>query len=235
MKNGFNIFKRYREELRIGLFAIAALLILFYTLMSLKEIQLFKFSYRVTVKFLFAEGLRPSSPVRFCGVDVGEVKDIYIKDENDRPTVFVTAKIDSAAKIPRGSYFFINSLSLFGEKYLEISPGPVKTGEYIKNNDVVEGLSPKPLFALTTNFDKTMQELSEFVKDGKLKDSLGNTLYSLEKAVGDIEDITGQVNSKQGTIGKLFYDDSLYKSLDELLADLKAHPWKLLYKPDDKK
>lgn len=233
MKNGMNIIKRYMEELRIGLFAIMALVIIFYTLMSLKEIQMFKLSYNVTAKFLFAEGLRPSSPVRFCGVDVGEVKDITIKDDNGRPTVFVIAKIDYSAKIPRDSYFFVNSLSLFGEKYLEISPG--KTKDYLKNNDMVVGLSPKPLFELTTNFDKTMEELSEFVKDGKLKDSLGNTLSSLEKAAGDIKDITGQVNSKQGTIGRLFYDDSLYRSLDEFIDDLKAHPWKLLYKPDDKK
>jgi phospholipid/cholesterol/gamma-HCH transport system substrate-binding protein len=235
MKNGMNILRRYWEELRIGIFFIMALVILFYTLMSLKEAQLFKLSYNITAKFLFSEGLRPSSPVRFCGVDVGEVKDIYIKDENGRPTVFVIAKIDYSIKIPRDSYFFVNSLSLFGEKYLEISPGPARNGDCLKNTDVVQGLSSKPLFAVTADFDKTMEELSEFVKDGKLKDALGNTLLSLEKAAGDIKDITGQVNSKQGTIGRLFYDDSLYRSLDEFLADLKAHPWKLLYKTDDKK
>jgi hypothetical protein len=36
-------------------------------------------------------------------------------------------------------------------------------------------------------------------------------------------------------VGKLFYDDSLYQETEEFIADIKKNPWKLLYKPKDRR
>lgn len=58
-----------------------------------------------------------------------------------------------------------------GEKYLEIDPPSVLTG-YMNAGDVIEGISPIPLFNVFASFNKTMKEVSEFVKEGKIKTSL---------------------------------------------------------------
>lgn len=217
--------------IKVGSFFLVALFIFFITLLSLREINIFKGSYVITVKFDFAEGLRVSSPVRFCGVDVGEVKKVVIKEEDSRPLVFISAKIQSDIKIPKNSYFFINSLSLFGEKYLEIDPSAEKIDGYIETGDTVEGVSPVPLFGVFATFTKTMKELSAFVKEGKIKTSLENTLGNIEDATLGIKELITDMRNKQGTIGRLLYDDSLYKTTEEFIRDLKEHPWKLLHKP----
>jgi hypothetical protein len=47
--------------------------------------------------------------------------------------------------------------------------------------------------------------------------------------------ITTKINQGQGTIGQLVGNPSIYKNLDELSADLKNNPWKLLYRPKQTK
>lgn len=220
--------------IKIGSFFLIGFILLFFTLLSIREVSFFKGSYNVTVKFEFVEGLRPSSPARFCGVDVGEVKKVLVIEEKSKPWVYVQVKIQNGIKIPKGSYFFVNSLSLFGEKYLEITPGAEVT-TYINKGDIVEGVSPMPLFNVFSSFTKTMEEVRAFVKEGKLKASFENILGNMESISFELKGLIEDMKDKKGTIGKLFYDDSLYETTEEFIADLKAHPWKLLHKPKRKK
>ncbi|UCG35690.1 MAG: MCE family protein [Candidatus Omnitrophota bacterium] len=226
----FGNIRNFINEIKIGAFTLFALLILFFALLSVRELTFFKGTYILRAKFDFAEGLRPASPVRFCGVDVGEVKEVEVIEEEDKPLVIVHAKIEQGIRIPMNSYFFVNSLSLFGEKYLEIAP-PEKVTEYLGPNALVEGISPIPLFNLFATFNKTMKEVSEFVKEGKIKTTFENTLVNLEDISVEIKDLVKTLNSRAGTFGKLIYDDSLYKRTEEFIEDLQQHPWKLLYKP----
>jgi phospholipid/cholesterol/gamma-HCH transport system substrate-binding protein len=226
--------KKNVTYIKVGIFFLIAFIILFITLLSIRETTYFRGTYILKVKFIFAEGLRPASPVRFCGVDVGEVKKVEVKEEEKGPVVYVYAKIQKGVSIPSNAYFFVNSLSLFGEKYLEITPPPTIEG-YLKEGDTVEGISPTPLFNVFSTFHKTMREVSDFVREGKLKTSFENTLTNLEEASIEIKDLISNIKNKEGTIGRLFYDDSLYRKTEEFIDDLKKHPWKLLHKPKEKK
>jgi len=226
----FGNIRNFLNEIKIGAFTLFALIILFFALLSVRELAFFKGTYVIRAKFDFAEGLRPASPVRFCGVDVGEVKDVEVIEEKDKPLVIVYAKVEKGVRIPMNSYFFVNSLSLFGEKYLEIAP-PEKVTEYLGPNALVEGISPIPLFNLFATFNKTMREVNEFVKEGKIKTSFENTLGNLEDISLEMKELVKTLNSGVGTFGKLIYDDTLYKRTEEFIGDLQQHPWKLLYKP----
>lgn len=231
MANNFTNVKKYFAEMKVGAFFIGAIVLLLIALVSMRSFNFLKQKNDYKIKFNFSEGLRSSSPVRFCGVDVGEVKHVEVKQEDDlQPFVYVHVMIDNDARIPKNSYFFINSLSLFGEKYLEIVP-PAKPDGYLKAGDMVEGISPTPLFNVLTNFNKTMEEVNEFVRDGKIKTSLLNTVCNIEAVSADIRELVGSVKNKKGTLGRLFYDDSLYTKTEELVDELKANPWKLLHKP----
>jgi len=224
--------KKSFAYIKLGSFFLVAFGLFFLTLLSMREVNIFKGSYVIIVRFDFSEGLRPSSPIRFCGVDVGEVKKVIIKEEENKPKVYVHAKIEKGVKIPKNSYFFINSLSLFGEKYLEINP-PEEAIAYINEGDVIEGISPIPLFGLFATFNQTMKEIEQFVKEGKIKTSFENILLNIEDISLDIKGLVKDMRNKQGTIGRLLYDDSLYQTTEEFLRDLKEHPWKLLHKPKE--
>lgn len=80
-----------------------------------------------------------------------------------------------------------------------------------------------------------MQQVNDFVKDGKLKESFANTITNVEKISSDVRELIEDVKNKKGTLGKFFYDDSLYTKTEEFIDDLKQNPWKLLYKPKDTK
>ena len=226
--------RRYLLEIKIGTFFLIGLFIFFVAVVSIRQATFFKNTFTIKVQFKFVEGLRSTSPVRFCGVDVGEVERVdAVSKSGQLPLVYVYAKVDPSAKIPRGSNFFVNSLSLFGEKYLEITPpAEIKKG-YIENNEIVEGLSPIPLFTMFVSFDKTMADVAAFVRDGEAQDSFAQTLANIRDTTGSLKELMDDVRMGKGTVGKLFSDENLYRDLDEFVADLKAHPWKLLYKPKE--
>ena len=48
---------------------------------------------------------------------------------------------------------------------------------------------------------------------------------------GSLDVILYDMTEGKGTIGRLLYDERLYDDLQGLTADLKEHPWKLLYRP----
>ena len=233
MASGMWNIRRHLVEIKVGVFFIAAISLLFFGLISLREVRFLKGTYSIKVEFNFAEGLSPSSPVRFCGVDVGEVKDIVVKEKDRHPIVVVYANIQKGVRIPKDANFFINSLSLFGEKYLEITPTQEKVKGFLSNGATVRGLSPIPLFNVFVTFDKTMKEVSDFVREGKIKTSFENSLMNMEQVTADIRDMVSGIKEGKGTIGRFLYDESLYKNIDEFMRDLKQHPWKLLHKPKE--
>jgi phospholipid/cholesterol/gamma-HCH transport system substrate-binding protein len=226
--------KKRLAYLKLGAFFLIGFLIFFITIMSVKDVPGFRGTYPLIVEFEFAEGLRPSSPVRFCGVDVGEVGRVIVKEKDTKPLVYVYTKIQKGVRIPRDSNFFVNSLSLFGEKYLEITP-PVQVKAYLKKGEVVEGISPIPLFNVFSTFTKTMEEVRMFVKEGEIKDSVENTINNLEDITSSLKGLIEDMKEQKGTVGRLLYDDSLYELTEEFIADIRDNPWKLLHKPKEER
>jgi hypothetical protein len=43
-----------------------------------------------------------------------------------------------------------------------------------------------------------------------------------------------KIINKEGTVGKLLYDDTIYKELEALVVDIRKHPWKLFWKTREK-
>jgi hypothetical protein len=60
-------------------------------------------------------------------------------------------------------------------------------------------------------------------------------MKNLEDISIEAKGLIKDVRNKKGTVGKLFYDDSLYQETEEFIADIKKNPWKLLYKPKDRR
>ncbi len=55
-------------------------------------------------------------------------------------------------------------------------------------------------------------------------------LVSLREATGRAEAILGRIDRGDGTLGRSINDPKLYEDLRALVSDLRAHPWKLLWK-----
>ncbi|MFH0763711.1 MAG: MlaD family protein [Candidatus Omnitrophota bacterium] len=192
-------------ELKVGVFILIGIAILFLIVFSVGDINLSKTGYKIKVLFGFAAGIGPSAPVRLAGVGVGQIQGIrIIRDEEAKSTrAEITAWINDGAKIEKDAVVTINTLGLLGEKYLEIFPG-TSGAPLLKSGETIEGKDPVPMEKITED---------------------------LAKLSGSVNAIVERLKKGEGTIGKLLTDDSIYENLEEFTADIKRHPWKLLNKP----
>jgi phospholipid/cholesterol/gamma-HCH transport system substrate-binding protein len=202
------IFGKTRLELKVGIFVFIGLVILAAFILTIGGFKTWASGYQVNFIFHFVNGVKIGAPVRFSGVDVGEVKRInfFIPEDNKKTKVEIVCWIKSSIKIPMDSTIWVNTLGLLGEKYIEIMPGK-DYSRYLATNQELSGEDPMP-----------MHQVGELAK--KIADDLDATIVG--------------INDKQGTIGKLIYEDTIYKELEAFVTDIRKHPWKLLFKAKEK-
>ena len=192
-------------ELKVGIFIMIGVAILFLIVFSVGEINFAKTGYRIKVIFSFANGIGGTAPVRLAGVGIGQVQCIRIlRDEKTNVTkAELTVWINDDTKIENDAIVTINTLGLLGEKYLEIFPGtPGKP--VLKSNDTIIGKDPVPM----EKFTEDLANLTDSVKV-----------------------IVDKIKNGEGTIGKLLMDQAVYDNLEAFTAEIKKHPWRLLVKP----
>jgi len=202
------IFGKSKLELKVGIFVFIGLVILLIFVLSIGNFKIILRSHRVDFLFNFTNGVKVGAPVRFAGVDIGEVKGLYFvsPSADAPPKVRIIGWVRRDINIPVDSTIWINTLGLLGEKYIEIMPGK-DYAHIVKTDQVMVGIDPIP-----------MQEFTTLVK---------NIGTSLEESIV-------RIKNKEGTIGKLLYDDRIYSELEALIIDIRQHPWKLFWKTKDK-
>jgi phospholipid/cholesterol/gamma-HCH transport system substrate-binding protein len=223
------IFGKSKLELKVGWFVLAGLAILIIFVLFIGDFKNTLSTYRVNFMFNFINGVKLGSPVRFAGVDVGEVKAIkfVFPVKGEKPKVQMVSLITRNIKIPLDSTVWVNTLGILGEKYIEIMPGKdfvnvAKEGEIMVGNDP---------FA--------MQEFGEMAKSMVTKldatlTGINGVTDSLKALTINLDDGVTRIKNGEGTVGKLIYKDDLYNELEALIVDLKSHPWKLFMKGKEK-
>lgn len=194
-------------ELKVGLFVCIGIMLFFIVVFSLSDMKFFmKKGYRINTTFSFIDGVTESAPVRYAGVNVGHVEKIEIFYDKDaaKTKVKLTAVIkDEERKIEKDSLAIINTLGLLGEKYVEIFPGKAECG-YLEDGGTLSGKDP----VMMSNITDTLNSLAE-----------------------NANVIMTRLKDGKGTIGKLLTEEKIYNDMEAFVADIKAHPWKLLSKP----
>ncbi|MFH1269699.1 MAG: MlaD family protein [Candidatus Omnitrophota bacterium] len=203
------IFGQSKLELKVGIFVFMGLVILAIFVLSMKEFQNMATGYELNFIFNFANGVKVGAPVRFAGVDVGEIKEInlFTIPNDPKPRVRITGSVKKEIKVPADSSVWVNTLGLLGEKYIEIMPGK-DYGNILAPRQSLLGVDPIP-----------MQEVSVLAKD----------------IATHLDESIKKIINKEGTVGKLLYDDTIYKELEALITDIRKHPWKLFIKTKEKK
>ena len=203
------IFGKTKLELKVGIFVFIGLIVLVIFILSIGGIKTWSSGYRINLNFNFVNGVKIGAPVRFAGVDVGEVKRIKLDfvPEQNRSNVRLVVWVRDIIKIPDDSSVWVNTLGLLGEKYIEIMPGK-DYAHYLKDNQSLTGVDPLPIHEIFNRVDSLLRNLD----DGVIK-----------------------IINKEGSLGKLIYDDKVYSELEALVTDVRKNPWKLLIKTKEKK
>lgn len=221
--------KETNLELKVGAFVLIAIGCLTVAILSVGNFSFFERGRKLNVIFGYANGLKKAAPVRLAGFDAGLVKDIDLMTEDNQLKVKVEMIIDEGIMIPVDSVISINQLGLLGEKYVEITPGISQ--QVIQEGGSINGKDPVPVDRITQRIDSMTAQLEKTmsgINNGLLTEQ--NT-KSVTEILSGISNIVGEIQQGRGTLGMLLYNPNIYKNLDELSADLKNNPWKLLYRP----
>ncbi len=210
--------RKYTNEFKAGLFIILCILGLVYITYSTGKLDIRNKGYNIYVAFDEISGLENKAPVMLNGLEVGKVEEITPVYDNDKIYILLKLWIKNEVKVGRDARVSIKTLGLMGEKYVQISSHQCR--EYVLPGQTLSGRS-------MIDIDVLMEQTSSL---GKKLDSLIAEIKSVSKKVNNM--LGGNMPSINRIISNL---ESTSNNFEELSADLKRHPWKLLFKTKDKK
>ncbi|MCX5708878.1 MAG: MlaD family protein [Candidatus Omnitrophica bacterium] len=223
------IFGKSKVELKVGIFVAVGLVVLMIFVLLIGDFKNQVSAYKVKFQFNFINGVRPGAPVRFAGVDVGQVQKIALvpRPEEHSTKIEIIGIIRKDIKIPVDSQVWVNTLGILGEKYIDVMPGKNYT-DFIPENATMIGNDPVAMHEFGELAKSIVQKLDASITEIK------GVVGSVDNLAKNLNDGVTRIKNKEGTVGKLLYDDKLYNDLDALVNDIKAHPWKLFIKTKEK-
>jgi phospholipid/cholesterol/gamma-HCH transport system substrate-binding protein len=180
-------------ELKTGLLSVAALVVAAVIIFLVSGTGGFFWQrYALKTKFDNVAGLRSGAPVRVAGVEVGTVTDVRF----DGADVEVTFQIsrEMQPRITTQSVASIGAVSLLGEPALDVTAS--QQGRALEEYEFVPSRRAP----------------------GQLADVAEGATRALEQATGMIRDL----RAGQGTLGRLFTDDALYKEVEGFVSAAEA-------------
>jgi phospholipid/cholesterol/gamma-HCH transport system substrate-binding protein len=187
-------------KIRLGLFVAGGFTIFLLAVFFIgKQKNLFNPVFKLNTTFYNVSGLQVGNNVRFSGINVGVVDNIYIINDS-------TVKVDMLIKkdvwkfIKSDCEVSIGSEGLIGDKLLVISQGgnnsPVaKKDQYLESNEPVET-------------DAIMASISV-------------TSGNVEIITDQLAEIMMKINSGDGTLGRLIQDSTIAENLNQTILNLK--------------
>ena len=210
---------------RIGLFFIFGVALIYAVFSTLGNKRFDDNSgYEVQAVFNDLSTISVDDSVRMAGVEIGRVMHTGLKDGKGIATLLIQ---DQYNKIPKDSVAEIAISSLLGNNYIAIKYGNPNSG-ILASGDAIPTKT-------VTSINEIMDQIGELgTKLNKIADNFGslggegddNLFHNLnnlvkdnQSKIGDIVDnldlVTSQLASTEGTIGKLINSSEAY---DELLA-----------------
>lgn len=231
-------------EQRVGLFFLAALVLLAVMIELVEDWRPFETQYSYVAFFNSSVGLKVGDPVRIAGVDTGKVTDIGLENSHVRVDFFINRenalREDSLAQIRQTNMLGGVFLGLdFGSASSPLLPpgSEVRTESSTNIDELITNLD--------RNQDRVLRPLGELVDESS--EPLTEAIIRLEKIVTKIDEgqgtlgrlvnnpllydelaamsarlnlILAKIESGEGSLGKLVTDDSLYLNLNKTMINL---------------
>jgi phospholipid/cholesterol/gamma-HCH transport system substrate-binding protein len=213
------------SELKIGVLTIFAIVIVAITIFMLTGGKGF-FWQRYTLKTRFSNvaGLKPGSPVRVAGKEVGSVTAIEFAGEQIDVTFQLNKEIRD--KVTTESIATLGSVSLLGEGAVDVTPSsagtPVPEWGYVK-----AGRPPAQIAEITDQASQGMAMVNKLVAGVSAGQGTVGKLLTDERLYMDLQrfvdasnEMVRSVREGRGTIGKLINDPKSANALESSLKNV---------------
>ena len=185
-------------QLRVGVMVIVGLAILAVGIFFISG-QVGIFNRRYTLKTYISEaaGLREGAQVRLAGVAAGNVERVQLSPYPERArAVEIVMQVTRSYQneIRADSVASIDTVGLLGESYVDITRGSPGQ-EVLSEGGVLKSSEGAEIKQVVQNAD--------------------DVIVNLRVLSAQLNNITGQMQSGKGSIGKLIYDQTLYNHLNK--------------------
>ena len=212
-------------ETRLGIFAVLVVLAAWAIMETLGGMEMLHGGHRINALFNTAQELKVGDNVKMAGVEIGRVEKIALADGKVR----VTMKLHPDAVVKTDSKAVIKFTGLMGQNFVAIGFGS-PTAPAAADGAVLETEEQPDLNAVMAKLDEAATGIKNFGDNftgdkinnlmGPLVDFVKQNSGNLGGAISNIENITTQIASGQGTVGKMIYDQSLYDSAMTTVTNL---------------
>ena len=213
------------SELKLGLLTIAAVVIASATVFLVTGGKGFFWQrYSLKTRFTSVAGLKPGSPVRLAGVEVGSVTDVVIAGEQVDVVFDVNQRWRD--RITMTSVARLGSVSLLGESAVDIRPSttgtPIPDWGYVRS-----GKAPAQISDVADSASEGIAELTSLIQDVRSGRGTVGKLMSDERLHDELQrfvttagDLTEGLKQGRGTLGQLLNDPSSARALETSLRNI---------------
>ncbi len=214
-------------ETKLGIFVAVTILAAILVVETLGNFNWMRGGYHINALFNSAQDLKEGNAVKMAGVEIGHVEKIELA--NDSQKVKVTMKLNSDTIVKTDSKATIRFTGLMGQNFVNVTFGGTDSPRASEGTTLQTEEQPD-LNAVMAKLDEAAAGIKRFgdTFTGIKIDNLVGPLIDFVKqngphiggAVSNIENITAQISSGQGTVGKIIYDQTLYNSAMDTVSNL---------------
>jgi phospholipid/cholesterol/gamma-HCH transport system substrate-binding protein len=214
---------KFSKEVKVGIFMISAIVLLYFGFNFLKGIDFFSSSHKYYAIFKNVDKLTESNQIFLNGYAVGRVSDIIIQQEKDR--VLVELSIESDIVVNRASVAVLNG-ELLGGRFIQLVVG--SSDEILKPKDTIRSDVAKGLADfIAENAEPVAANLqTTFRKLNIMLDTLSRTATMLNQMFTDLKStpklLNNSIVSMRGQVGEMSGKfQEVGNNLNTTLTDLK--------------
>ncbi|MEI9865155.1 MAG: MlaD family protein [Limisphaerales bacterium] len=212
-------------ETRLGIFVALAIISAIVIIELIGGAEFFQRGYKVHALFETVQELKVGDSVKMAGVEIGRVEKIMLTDNK----VEVTMKLHPNALVKTDSHATIKFAGLMGQNYVAIDFGS-PDGKRLDDNQFITTVEQPDLSAIMTKLDNAAGGIANVAKSfsgdsinnllGPMTDLIKQNSGRITMTLSNMESISGQIASGQGTVGRVIYSDQLYDSALSTVTNL---------------
>ncbi len=229
---------------KIGMMIIVVIGLLAYLTIQSGDFRFVKEGYTVKVMFKNIDGVSLNAPVMLNGLEVGKVEAIDIVELPEGTMLQLTVWLEQSARLSKGTRAYVKNMGFLGEKYVGLAVTGASQG-YLEPGAVIYGRDPADMDTLLLDGQDIAKEIKQISTNlnerlTKNKEAIDRIVANVDASMISMRSITANLDERL-TVNEQKIDETMSRlrstaiNLDQFTYDLKMNPWKLLYRPKDKR
>lgn len=216
-------------ETKLGIFVVLVVFAAVFIIEIVGGTDVFHHGYHVNALFDTAQDLKVGNSVKMAGVEIGRVESIAIATNESK--VRVVMKLHEDAMVKTDSKAVIKFTGLMGQNYVAVSFGSSDAPMAIEGT-ILQSEEQPDINAIMAKLDNAAGGIQNITKSftgdtinnllGPMTDLIKQNSAHITATISNMQTITAEIASGQGTVGRLIHDEELYKSALNTVTNLQG-------------